>query len=117
MRSLLAAVAAVGAAALGAVIIGEYELRGATPLVAGVLFGLLLAELVTAVAGRRTLALAAMAGAAAASGLVWAAWISSGRDWSFVPAEAWAGVVVAPFAAVTWIRGGRRRAAGTPGAP
>ncbi|HEV7888909.1 MAG TPA: hypothetical protein VGO92_15230 [Acidimicrobiales bacterium] len=112
MRQLLAVVAAVAASSLGALILGEYELAGTTPFVAGVLFGLVVAELVLALAKPRPGSAAAAAGVVApALGMVWAAWISSGRDWGYVPDAAWAGVALAPVAAALWLRSGRRRPA------
>lgn len=92
MRLPLAVVTGAAVAALGALILGEYEFKGTTPYVAGVLFGLVVAEAVLAVARRGGPALAAVVGALAGGGLVWAAWISSGRDWDYVPAAAWVAV-------------------------
>lgn len=128
MRPLLAVVAAAVTAALGALILGEYELAGVTPFVAGALFGLVVAEAAVATAGRRSGApavttVAVAAPLAAGAGMVWAAWISSGRDWSFVPGEAWAGVALAALAAAAWagglgrVRGRRRPAPGSPPGP
>ncbi|MGH9156134.1 MAG: hypothetical protein ACRD1K_09965 [Acidimicrobiales bacterium] len=115
MRPLLAIVACVLAAALGALILGEYELVGATALVAGLLFGLLVGEVGIVTAGRSSVARAAsrlpvVAPLTTGAGLVWAGWISSGRDWSFVSTEAWAGVAVGVLAAAAWVRSPRRRA-------
>ncbi|MGH9164503.1 MAG: hypothetical protein ACRDZW_03180 [Acidimicrobiales bacterium] len=117
MRSLLAALAVLAAASLGALILGEYELAGFTPIVAGLLFGLVLAEVAMAAAGRSTPPVAAGAAVAGALGLVWAAWISSGRDWSFVPTEAWVGVGLAAVSAAGWVRAGRGRAGGSRRSP
>ncbi|MEO6121640.1 MAG: hypothetical protein ABIW46_01460 [Acidimicrobiales bacterium] len=122
MRPFLAVVACVSTAALGALILGEYELVGATALVAGVLFGLLVAEAGLATAGRHSTARAVarlhlVAPATAAGGLVWAAWISSGRDWAYVAAEAWIAVAVAALCAAGWVRGPRRPAGGNPPTP
>jgi len=130
MRSLLALLAVVAAASLGALILGEYEMAGATPLVAGVLFGLILAEVAMSVVGRRPrtdgttgrtttgwmngVTMMAVVAAVAAGAMVWAAWISSGRDWAYVPGEAWIGVGLAAAAGVGWIRGSRRRVLGSP---
>jgi hypothetical protein len=114
MRPLLAVAAAAAASALGGLILGEYPLTGTTPFVAGALFGLVVAELVVVVAGRGGPATAVTAAAAvlAAAGMVWAAWISAGRDWHYVPGAAWGGVVVAPLAVVLWLRTGRRGGSG-----
>lgn len=107
MRLLLAAVAGVAAAALAAAILGEYELRGFTPVVSGILLGLVIAELVVIVAGRRHLAIGAMSGLLAAASVVWAAWISSGRDWAFFPAGGWIGALLGALTALAW--GAERR--------
>lgn len=110
MRQLFAVAAAVVASALGALILGEYEQTGTTPFVAGALFGLVVAELVLAVAKRpAAAATAAAAIGAPAAGMVWAAYISSGEDWAYVPDVAWAGVALAPVAAALWLRSARRR--------
>lgn len=111
----------VGAAvaAGGALILGEYDLRGTTPIVAGLLFGLILGEVVTAVGRRRDLLAAATAAAVGGLGMLWAAWRSTGPDetWSLVPGEAWAGVVLGAVAAGLWVRTPGRRAAGSRRAP
>lgn len=108
---------AVGAvaAAFGAVILGEYQLDGPTPLVAGALFGLILAELVTAVAKSRDPAMAGACAVLAAAGMTWGAWLSTGpdEDWSFVPGLAWVGVALAAAAAAVWVRSPARRAGGS----
>jgi hypothetical protein len=102
--------AAAAATALGAVILGEYQLTGATPYFAGALFGLVVAELAGFVAGRGHLPMAALVAAVLlpGAGMVWAAWISAGRSWQYVPAGAWVGAALAPAAAVLWLRSGRR---------
>jgi len=94
MRLALAVLAGTATAAFCALILGEYEFVGTTPYVAGVLFGLVVAEAVVTVARRGGLALAAAAAALAAAGLVWAAWISAGRDWDYVPSLAWVSVAL-----------------------
>ena len=108
---------AVGAAAsaLGALIIGEYQLGGATAIVAGLLFGLILAELVTTVARSRDAAMAAASAALAGAGMVWGAWLSTGpdEDWSFVPGLAWVGAGLAVAAALVWVRNPGRSARGS----
>jgi len=114
-------VASVAAAAAGALILGEYQLSGATPVVGGLLFGLVVGEVAMAAAGRRPGGyprwLAAVVAGSAGGGALWAVWISSGRDWSFVPGPAWAGVALAALAGGLWVRGLRRRGAGSPPAP
>lgn len=92
MRLVLAVLAGAATAAFSALILGEYEFVGTTPYVAGLLFGLVVAEAMVTVARRGGVRLAAVAAALAAAGLVWAAWISSGRDWEYVPGLAWVAV-------------------------
>lgn len=90
-----ASVAAAGVvAAIGAVVLGEYEFGGASVVLSGLILGLFVSEVVVSVGsapGRR----AAMAAAAVTiAGLVGAAWISTARDLALVPAEGWAAVAV-----------------------
>lgn len=117
MRRVLALAAGALAAAVGAVILGEYELQGVTPFVAGILFGVIVAEVVTVAGRRHDLATTGGCAALAAAGMVWAAWISSGEDWSYVAGEAWFGVVLAAVAAGLWIRTPGRPGAGSRPAP
>ncbi len=117
MRRTLALVAAAAAAAAGGVILGEYDLSGPTPVVAGLLFGLVVAEVaVVAGKGRDTVTAAACA-CFAAAGMVWAAWISSGRDWDYVPGGVWVGVILAAAAALWWIKNPGRPAGGSRRSP
>ena len=115
MRLVLALLAAAATAALGAVIIGEYQLAGLTGVIAGALFGLAVAEVVLTVSGPAARnALPVALGAAAVftvAGLVWAAWISAGHDWGFVPAGLWIGVVVGAAVSPWWVRSGVQRGA------
>ena len=94
MRLALAVVAGAATAAFCALILGEYEFTGTTPYVAGVLFGLVVAEAVVTVARRGGADLAGAATGLAGGGLLWAAWISSGRDWDYVTTGAWVAVVL-----------------------
>ncbi|HEX2040069.1 MAG TPA: hypothetical protein VHF47_10105 [Acidimicrobiales bacterium] len=102
MRLALAVLAGAAVASLAALILGEYELVGWTPYLAGIAFGLVVAEVLTTV-GRRSGAVPAVpAVVLAAGGMVWAAWISSGRDWSYVPGGAWTGVALAAACGAGW---------------
>lgn len=103
--------------ALGAVILGEYEFTGLTPVVAGILFGLIIAEVMTVAAKKADLQLALIAAGFSAVGIVWAAWISSGRDWDYVPGGTWLGMVLAAAAAAVWIKSPGRRGSRTPEGP
>lgn len=93
---LLGAVASI----LGAFILGEYQFEGSLPIVAGVLFGLVVAELVVEVGRRRTLVVGVVAGLEAAGGLVWAGWISGGEGLGPIPGGAWLAAGLALVAAV-----------------
>lgn len=119
MRRLLALAAATGGAALGAAILGEYELEGMTPIVAGILFGLILGEVVTAVGRHRDVPAAATSAGVTALGMAWAAWRSTGPDehWSLVPDLAWVGVALGAVAAFLWVRTPGRRGAGSRSEP
>lgn len=119
MRRLIATVAGAVAAAGGALILGEYQLEGTTPLVAGILFGLIVGEVVTAAGRRRDAGAAVTAAVTAAAGMAWAAWRSTGPDeqWDLVPGQAWIGVGLAAVGALLWVRSPGRRAAGSPPAP
>lgn len=115
MRPALALVAGAVAAALGAVILGEYPLTGLTGVIAGALFGLAVGEIVLSAGGvewrsRETIGMAGVA-ALTAAGLVWAAWISAGHVWRYVAKGAWAGVVVGAALGPVWLRSGVRRIA------
>ncbi len=108
---VVAVLAALVAAALGAVILGEYELAGIRPLLAGLLFGVAVAEIIASVAGRvdadpRLLAASALI---AEAGLVWATWISTGHELDLAGTSAWSGIVIGTVAAPLWLRTGGRR--------
>lgn len=98
-------------------ILAEYELTGLTPVVAGLLFGVIVAEVVTVIGRRHDPVTAAACAAFASGGMVWGAWLSSGDDWSYVPGGVWVGVVLAAAAAFVWIRNPGRRVPGSRPAP
>ena len=114
MRRVLALVAGAATAALGALILGEYELRGATAVGAGVLFGLVVGEVVAVVGRDAALALALAGAGLAGAGLVWAAWIASGEDWAYVPTWSWVAAAIAAAAAGLRVRTPERRGADSP---
>jgi hypothetical protein len=112
MTARLVIAVLVGAAlcAIGALILGEYEFSGLMPYAAGVLFGLVVAEVVTEISKRRTVALTVVSAVLVAGGLLWAAWISSGEGLRPLPAAAWAAVVLGVAAVVA--RSAPRRSRG-----
>jgi len=79
LRPILAMVGAALACAVGALILGEYEFSGATPVGAGVLFGLVISEIVIEVGAIRAPIIAVLTAAMVAGALAWAAWVSSGE--------------------------------------
>ena len=103
---LLAAVAS----AFGGVVLGEYQFDGLMPYGAGLLFGLVVGELVVTVARSRSVVLGAVSGALVAAGLGWAAWISSGEGLRPFPALGWVAMAVGALATVGRVGEWRRRA-------
>ncbi|HUQ62806.1 MAG TPA: hypothetical protein VM121_03525 [Acidimicrobiales bacterium] len=98
-RAGLAVVAGAAVAAAGALLLGEYNFDGAPIFAGAALLGLFVAEAVIAVGTRRGLLPAVASIVLAGAGLVWAAWISSGRDLAQLPTEGWAAVAVGAVAA------------------
>jgi hypothetical protein len=101
-RTIAAVVGAAAAAALGALILGEYEFTGTLPLAAGILFGLVIGEIIASVAGSRSGVLAVIAAALSTAGLGWAGWLDSNRGVERLHAGVWVAVVVGGLAA--WCR-------------
>lgn len=99
---MVAAGAGAASAAFGALILGEYDFSGVIPYVAGLLFGLVIAEVVLSVARRATPALTVVAPVETGLGLAWAVWISSGRGVSPVPAAAFVSVALGIVVALGW---------------
>lgn len=115
MRQLLPLVAAVAVSALGALLLGEYDLVGVTAVVAGALFGGAIAE-VAGVLARRAFAawLPVAVGVIAAAGMTWAVWISTNRFRNPVELSAMAGIAAAAIAAAVWLSTGGRRGGSSP---
>jgi len=111
VRQALAIIAGTALALVGAVVLGEYDLRGTTVLIGFPLYGLAVAELALAVG--RQLAPAALVAMAAvvAAGLVLALWIAFGhfRNGVSPPVLSSAMVVVSAVATFAWGWSGRRR--------
>lgn len=108
LRAGIGIVCGAAAAALGALILGEYEFTGTLPFVAGPLFGLVVGEIVVGVGRVRSLVVAAVAAVAAFAGIAWAGWIDSSEGVEPVKALVW---VAAPMAAAAALL----RVAGLPG--
>ena len=112
MRELLGLAAGAAIAVVGALVVGEYNLSGVTGVVAGVVFGLLVAEVVVTVGRRQDLLVAVPTAAVVVAGLVWAAWIWSGQPWSRVSGGAVLAAVAGAVVSLAWVTGPKLRRAG-----
>jgi hypothetical protein len=112
MRELLGVAAGAATAAVGALFMGEYNLAGVTGVVAGVAFGLVVAEVVVTVSRRQDLLMAVPTAAMVVGGLVWAAWIWTGRPWARVPGGAVVAALAGAVVSVAWVTGPKLRSAG-----
>ncbi len=83
---------------------GEYELRGAMALLAGVLFGLAVAEVAITVGKSSDWALVVVSAVSAFAGLTWAAYIDAGDSVGRIATLRWLGSVLALVSAGWWIR-------------
>jgi hypothetical protein len=110
VRLGLAVVVAALASAFGGVVLGEYQFEGLMPYGAGLLFGLVVGELVVTIARSRSLVLACISGVLVAAGLGWAAWISSGEGLRPFPVQGWVAMVIGALATVGRVGEWRRRA-------
>lgn len=108
---LLAAIVAV----LGAFILGEYQFEGMLPAGAGLLFGLIVGELVVEVGKRRTIPVAVAAAVLVAGGLLWAGWIASGKGLEPLRNGVWVAVAIGVTATALRVHGLRRPGATPPG--
>jgi len=116
VRSVLAVLAALAVTVLGAAILGEYQFDGLTGVVAGLIYGVFVAEAAVAVARRGSAWLAIVSAVLAVGGLGWAIRASIGPRAS-VPGDftgyAWAALVLAAAGAAFRARSSGRRAAGS----
>lgn len=94
MERALAVMIAAGAAALAALIMGEYEPTLGTAAATGVVLGVGLPEVVLGIARWRGAAPAAMTAAFAGGAVLWAGWIASGRGVAPLRATVWVGVAL-----------------------
>jgi hypothetical protein len=108
LRAGFSMVCAIAAAALGALILGEYEFTGSLPFIAGPLFGLVIGEVVVGVGRLRTMAVALPAAAVAFGGIAWAGWIDSSEGVEPVKGLVWVAAALAAAAAGLRIAGLRR---------
>jgi uncharacterized membrane protein (UPF0136 family) len=117
MRVIFGCVAAVVVALIGGLIMGEYQLKGLTALVAGVLFGLLAAEAGITIGKTNDWALVGVTAVAAALGLTWAAYIEAGDSVGRIAGMRWVASLVALVSAGWWVRALGSRVPRSPFAP
>jgi hypothetical protein len=120
MRSVLAVVAALAVTVLGAAILGEYQFDGLTGAVAGLIYGVFVAEAAVAVARKGSTWLAIVCAVFAVGGLGWAIRAGIGPRDSIpanIPAFGWAALVLAAGGAAFRARSSGRRGAGSPTEP
>jgi len=110
VRQVVAVLAGALLAVVGAAVLGEYDLQGATAIVGFPLYGVAVAELTVAIGRRLGLAALAAVAVVVVAGLAGALWISFGhfRNGVEPPLLSWV-MVAAAAAAVTWARSGRHR--------
>ena len=108
-RALFALVLGAAVAALGALILGEYEFTGTLPWIAGLLFGLVVGEVVVSVGRSRHVVVAAIAAALSFGGVAWAGWIDSTEGLEPVKGVVWVAAGLAAVAAYVRVAGLARR--------
>ena len=117
MRQIASLAAGAVVAAVGGLVLGEYPFIGWTPYVAGVLFALVVTEVMLSIGHKHGPILGFGGAALSAAGLGWAVWISSGRGVAPIPGGGW--IAIGLGAVVSLGRGllpGMRPVAG-PSAP
>ncbi len=114
MRVVIGAVAAVLVGLLGGLIVGEYQLLGAWALIAGVLFGLVVAEATITVGKSSDWFIVTVAAAAAFGGYAWSAYIEAGDSFGRIGALRWMGALLALASAGWWVRSLGSRSLRTP---
>jgi len=107
LRVPFAVLAGAAVAALGAIVLGEYEFTGFMPWAAGPLFGAAVAEALTWAGGERGTVPGLVSAVLAVAGLVWAGWIDSGEGIDPMPALVWPAAGLAGLTAA-WRAGALR---------
>ena len=108
MRTPVAVLGSALLAALGGAILGEYTLNGALALVGGLLYGLVVAEVVVGVERRPSPVGSAAATVFPPIGWVWALWISNGHHLHYASWVQWVSALVSAVAGLIWTVTGRR---------
>ena len=113
MRSALAVLAALAVTVVGAAILGEYQFDGLTGAVAGLIYGIFVAEAAVAVVKRGSGWLAIVCAVLAVGGLGWAIRASIGPRASVpgdIPGFGWAALALAAAGSAVRARSSGRRA-------
>jgi hypothetical protein len=108
-RAVLALVLGAAVAALGALILGEYEFQGTLPWIAGLLFGLVVGEVVVSVGRSRHVAVAAVVALLSFAGIAWAGWIDSTQGVEPVKRVVWLSAALAALTGFVRVAGPPRR--------
>lgn len=108
LRAGLAVVCGAVTAAVGALILGEYEFTGSLPFVAGPLFGLAVGEVVAGVGRNRSVVMGALTGALAFGGIAWAGWIDANEGIEPIKGLVWVAAGLAAVVATLRTTGLRR---------
>lgn len=101
-------------AALAALIAGEYELAGFTPLLAAVGVGFALGELIASAGRSHGWVAQVSAAVLTAASLAWAAWISSGQGLIDISTSARVAPVLGAAVGALTVRSSARPGSGTP---
>jgi hypothetical protein len=109
VRLIAGIVAGAAVATLGGFILGEYPFTGVTPYVAGLLFALVVAEVILSLSRRQDRLTALVAAVCTVGGLGLAVWISTGEGIDPVPVGGWMTLIIGLITAL--LRGGIRTAA------
>ena len=104
-RALLGLVLGAAAAALGALILGEYEFTGTLPWVAGPLFGLVVGEVVVSIGRSHHAGVAVAAAVLSFAGIAWAGWIDSTQGVEPVKGLVWVSALLAAAAGFVRVAG------------
>ena len=104
MRRTLAVLAGIAVSAFGALVLGEYQFTWTLGPVAGVLFGLFVAEAVVSISRERGAGWAVVVAVLAAGGLAWAGWISVRHTGHGLPAAGWMAVALGAVVAAVRTR-------------
>lgn len=104
MRTVAALVAAAFVALVAALIVGEYGVAGWVALMVGTVAGLVTGEIAASVARSKDWSIALMAGVLAGGGVLWGAYLDSGRGVAPLGWEAIAAPLIAFAVTVLSVR-------------